>query len=1056
MNKVTFQEVYAVIHFFTPEELQYTFGVKTVSEVPKYEETDPRFIYSDSGELHRIQLSAMGKEYDLDLKPTLQQLVHPAMTVVHRDEKNGGKLIVDEQPNNCHFHHRSNTTIAAISNCDGRVKGTIIDPTGIHVIHPFPDRHAHRSKRSTENGLHIVYKRELKLDPKDKDDGEFCGLDNQITEEDLVEDESGVFEDVFVTGQRLQQISDLVVELAVFVDEELWRHFNSKYGGYATQKLQDYMLTLLNNIQIMYYQPTANPPLTFKVVRFEVLKYQPSALQGHLHAHGNAQHYLDRFCKYQKNLAVRDWDHAFMLTGYDIHRGSGSRSISGIARLDGMCDPWNTCTLAEGLDFTSAFIGTHELGHSVGMRHDEPYCQSTHIMSASLGPGKVTWSTCSLRDYHQFLQRMDGNNKNCLRISNMPEKIVIQRSSKPGQLYDANMQCELMHGVGYQQVTPRRDHYDGICYMMWCGQSQFGRIITSHPALEGTFCGSSKWCQLGRCIPWTSNTNDVTLPPVFAPAPTTTPYSPRKVDGGWSAWSVSNCDQCTCNPVIGGIGLAISKRTCSNPYPQNGGLECGGSTTRALTCSKPCPTQTQTVDQYITSRCSEHKRIKGDSELTGTGSQLTRFPQRACKIFCDVINRYGTQRNYRFFGDNLPDGTSCGYDKYCLEGECMSLSCNRHALIARDQSCPADSCPASTAPTTTPATYYQGQWSAWSLWSSCTATCGGGYRKRSRACSVYGRCEGQTEETEPCGHENCPLVPNHGSGWAEWTEWNHCSTTCGRGSQARYRKCITSDGRLSFTCPEKNIEVRMCDAGPCNGFGIWGAWSEFSSCSTSCGPGTMVRQRMCIRETCDGSGYERQSCNLATCPTVSSTGEWEQWTGWSECSTVCGGGLRSRSRYCRGYGCVGQNNEQERCNQQPCAATNYGDWSQWSAWSTCSATCGTGVKRRTRYCRSGNCPGNFKESMICNEGDCQNRNAQWGGKRPLISPYFGGKVVDSEVRRRSSPAPSPTRPVPKRGAFPLRARTARRRAHAARRGRPGRRLPVAQRSALSGRVAAIA
>lgn len=67
-----------------------------------------------------------------------------------------------------------------------------------------------------ENGLHIVYKRELKLDPKDKDDGEFCGLDNQITEEDLVEDESGVFEDVFVTGQRLQQISDLVVWLDFF------------------------------------------------------------------------------------------------------------------------------------------------------------------------------------------------------------------------------------------------------------------------------------------------------------------------------------------------------------------------------------------------------------------------------------------------------------------------------------------------------------------------------------------------------------------------------------------------------------------------------------------------------------------------------------------------------------------------------------------------------------------------------------------------------------------------------------------------------------------------
>lgn len=123
----------------------------------------------------------------------------------------------------------------------------------------------------------------------------------------------------------------------------------------ADRKLQDYTLTLLNNIQIMYYQPTASPPLTFRVIRYEVLTRQPvgmnekhnectccdmveglkelvnfcfhagslksipsffqSALAGYLHNHGNAQMYLDRFCRYQRNLAVRDWDHAIMLTG---------------------------------------------------------------------------------------------------------------------------------------------------------------------------------------------------------------------------------------------------------------------------------------------------------------------------------------------------------------------------------------------------------------------------------------------------------------------------------------------------------------------------------------------------------------------------------------------------------------------------------------------------------------------------------------------------------------------------------------------------------------------
>lgn len=65
------------------------------------------------------------------------------------------------------------------------------------------------------------------------------------------------------------------VELAIFVDEMLWKHFSSKYGNLASDKIQDYALTMLNNIQIMYHQPSAIPQLTFHVVRFEILAVQP-------------------------------------------------------------------------------------------------------------------------------------------------------------------------------------------------------------------------------------------------------------------------------------------------------------------------------------------------------------------------------------------------------------------------------------------------------------------------------------------------------------------------------------------------------------------------------------------------------------------------------------------------------------------------------------------------------------------------------------------------------------------------------------------------------------
>lgn len=80
-------------------------------------------------------------------------------------------------------------------------------PDGIYVIHPIPDRHMSRVKRSNNDedlGMHIIYKRDTP--PED-----FCGIESTITTEELAEDEAGVVDDVFVVGQRLVQESDLVV-----------------------------------------------------------------------------------------------------------------------------------------------------------------------------------------------------------------------------------------------------------------------------------------------------------------------------------------------------------------------------------------------------------------------------------------------------------------------------------------------------------------------------------------------------------------------------------------------------------------------------------------------------------------------------------------------------------------------------------------------------------------------------------------------------------------------------------------------------------------------------
>ena len=90
-----------------------------------------------------------------------------------------------------------------------------------------------------------------------------------------------------------------------------------------------------------------------------------------------------------------------------------------------------------------------------------------------------------------------------------------------------------------------------------------------------------------------------------------------------------------------------------------------------------------------------------------------------------------------------------------------------------------------------PANPRYGSWAGWSRWGSCSRTCGGGVRRRTRECEaptadrwvsgdprVYpcyscdcrtgtepcGLCPGESEETETCSDWQCPY-------WSEWAPW---------------------------------------------------------------------------------------------------------------------------------------------------------------------------------------------------------------------------------------------------------------------------------------------
>lgn len=65
----------------------------------------------------------------------------------------------------------------------------------------------------------------------------------------------------------------------------------------------------------------------------------------------------------------------------------------------------------------------------------------------------------------------------------------------------------------------------------------------------------------------------------------------------------------------------------------------------------------------------------------------------------------------------------------------------------------------------------------------------------------------------------------------------------------------------------------------------------------SCGTGRAIRKRICIDGEpgmggCAGPAESETICNNIDCPT------WMRWEEFSSCTVSCGGGVRTRTRYC--------------------------------------------------------------------------------------------------------------------------------------------------------------
>ncbi|XP_040567740.2 LOW QUALITY PROTEIN: SCO-spondin-like [Lepeophtheirus salmonis] len=436
------------------------------------------------------------------------------------------------------------------------------------------------------------------------------------------------------------------------------------------------------------------------------------------------------------------------------------------------------------------------------------------------------------------------------------------------------------------------------------------------------------------------------------------------VYGPWSEWS-------TCSTTCG-EGIQKRKRECSGDF-------CEGASIETKKCSgNVCPVWTEWSDWTECSvTCGGGKKSKVRECVLPSGERSRGLICPGEGYISKKCNNYPCPE-LGPWSDWSSCSSSCGSGRRTRIRECglpITRGSNNNPCLKplfEIEVCNPQKCPS---------------FSPWSEWSECSVSCGGGYRKKSRECKASSResrqvfrgnpCHGPLDFVEECNKQRCPF-------WSSWGEWTSCSQSCNGGRQKRYRECLNDDRSLGEDCNGDSYEEKACNKEACP---IYNKWSDWTSCSVSCGSGGLrTKIRTCKRDAPQSCKDEikKEMCNEdQPCPS------WTQWTEWSTCSVTCGGGNQKRIRDCLTprnlngsniYGCDGDTWEMKACNVRKCP-----QWAEWSSWSECSVTCGSGGRRnRKRECKEFQfsfnedevvnmdkdlfCPGRYSQTQSCNNG----------------------------------------------------------------------------------------
>ncbi|XP_028632523.1 A disintegrin and metalloproteinase with thrombospondin motifs 17 [Grammomys surdaster] len=511
------------------------------------------------------------------------------------------------------------------------------------------------------------------------------------------------------------------VETLVVADADMVQY----HGAEAAQR---FILTVMNMVYNMFQHHSLGIKINIQVTKLVLLRQRPAKLSiGH---HGERS--LESFCHWQNeeyggarylgNNQVPGGkddtppvDAAVFVTRTDfcVHKDEPCDTV-GIAYLGGMCSAERKCVLAEDNGLNLAFTIAHELGHNLGMNHDDDHSSCagrSHIMSGEWvkgrNPSDLSWSSCSRDDLENFLKSKVST---CLLITDPRSQHALRLPHKlPGMHYSANEQCQILFGTNAtfcknMEVLLFHDQNYGIHYeyTIPVNQStenqseptkpQDALFLWTHSGWEGCSvqCGGGERRTIVSCTRIVNKTttlvNDSDCPQASRPEPQVRRCNSHTCQSRWVAGQWSPCSA-TCEK-----GIQHREVTCV--YQLQNGTHV---TTRPIYCSEPRPTPVQSCEGQDCLSIWEASEWSECSANCGKGIQKRTVTCTNSQGKCDASTRPKAEEACEDYsgcyewktGDWSKCSSTCGKGLQSRVVQCMHKVTGRHG-----SECPTLSKPA--------------------------------------------------------------------------------------------------------------------------------------------------------------------------------------------------------------------------------------------------------------------------------------------------------------------------------------------------------------------------